>query len=185
MKNCCQTNTTRQHKCFRCQSRLNVVTRMLSSSLLLSHAVGRILNFISHFFIREPPQFKWSAVRHSYPFVVLVTIFLRKGDETYYSMLSNFSIKSSTKNVSKYANQTLFNVLSKKTLSMLIGHITCNDKKYYLNWQELEDALERNMKCTHKEFQIFYQPVSSILAKRYTKSVMKITIKVIITMIVN
>ena len=50
MKNCCQTNTTRQHECFRCQSRLNVVTRMFSSSLLLSLAVGRQLIFISHFF---------------------------------------------------------------------------------------------------------------------------------------
>ena len=112
MKNCCQTNTTRQHKCFRCQSRLNVVTRMLSSSFLLSLAVGGIL-ILFPIFIREPPQFEGSAVRHSDPFVVLVTISLRKGDETYYSMLSNFSIKSSTKNVSKYAIQRLFNMLAR------------------------------------------------------------------------
>jgi len=60
----------------RCQSRLNVVTRMLYSSLLsLSR---KEFNFISHFFIREPPQFEWSAVRHSYPIAVLVTIFVKK-----------------------------------------------------------------------------------------------------------
>ena len=122
MKNCCQTNTTRQHKCFRCQSRLNVVTRMLNSSFLLSQSEGILILF--PIFIREPPQFEGSAVRHSDPFVVLVTIFLRKGDETYYSMLSNFSIKSSTKNVSKYAIQKLFNMLSK--------NIKYVDKKYYI-----------------------------------------------------
>jgi len=53
-----------------------------------SLSVGRYLILFPNF-IREPPQFKWSAVRHSFPFVVLVTIFLRKGDETYHSMLSN------------------------------------------------------------------------------------------------
>ena len=42
-----------------------------------SLAVGRIFNFIP-IFIREPPQFEGSAVRHSNPFVVLVTIFLKK-----------------------------------------------------------------------------------------------------------
>ena len=127
MKNCCQTNTTRQHKCFRCQSRLNVVTRMLNSSFLLSQSEGSLISF--PILIREPPQFEGSAVRHSDPFVVLVTIFLRKGDETYHSMLSNFSIKSSTKNVSKYAIQSLFN--------MLFRNIKYVDKKYYMYCQEL------------------------------------------------
>ena len=39
-----------------------------------SLSVGRNFNLFP-IFIREPPQFKWSAVRHSYPFVGLVTIF--------------------------------------------------------------------------------------------------------------
>ena len=58
-----------------------------------SFSVGRNFNLFP-ILIREPPQFEGSAVRHSSPFVVLVTIFLRKGDETYYSMLFNFSVKS-------------------------------------------------------------------------------------------
>ena len=40
----------------------------------LSQSEG-ILNLFPIFFIREPPRFEGSAVRHSDPFVVLVTIF--------------------------------------------------------------------------------------------------------------
>jgi len=64
------------NKCFRCQARLNVVTRMLSSFLLFL-SVGRNL-ILFPIFIREPPQFEWSAVRHSHPIVVLVTIFFKE-----------------------------------------------------------------------------------------------------------
>ena len=52
----------------------NKDVEQFSSSL----AVGRDFNFYFPFLLREPPQFEWSAVRHSDPFVVLVTIFLKK-----------------------------------------------------------------------------------------------------------
>ena len=53
------------------------------------------------------------------------------------------------KNVSKYAIQKLFNMLSR--------NIKYADKKYYMLCQERQNVLARDMKCTHKEFQIFYQ----------------------------
>ena len=83
------------------------------------------------------------------------------------------------KNVSKYAIQKLFNILSRNIMYV--------DKKYYKTyyWQELENVSAREMKCTQKEFQIFHQQVSSILAKRYTKYAMKRVIKVVIEIIVN
>jgi len=134
MKNCCQTNTTRQHKCFRCQSRLNVVTRMLSSSFLLSHSEGILNSF--PIFIREPPQFKWSAVRHSNPFVVLVTMFFKEkvmrhitacyqlnANQKYYPIMKLFN-EIINQNVSKYAIEILFNMLSR--------NIKYVDKKYYM-----------------------------------------------------
>ena len=62
-----------------------------------------------------------------------------------------------------------------ETLSMLTRNITDKTRK----------CIRRDMKCTHKEFQIFYQKVSSTLAKRYTKYVMKRAIKIVTKMIVN
>ena len=52
----------------------NKDVEQFSSSL----SVGRNFKFGSPFLIREPPQFEGSAVRHSSPFVVLVTIFFKK-----------------------------------------------------------------------------------------------------------
>ena len=40
---------------------------------------------------------------------------------------------------------------------MLLRNIKYADKKYYMYCQEILNVLTRDMKCTDKEFQIFYQ----------------------------
>ena len=43
-----------------------------------------------------------------------------------------------------------YSICYQETISMLRRNITCTDKK-------ISNVLTRDMKCTHKEFQIFYQ----------------------------